>query len=460
MKAQDYYLYMYPALILLVLLSFFLVAGDVRYRANAMDQAAFDISENAAPSIMYLSAARSEVRQLLVQVERVLDQAGAGGPGAGEFVPTAEIRNIRRRIHQQAQLYQDLPVFPGERAIWEQGNRALSHLDGVVERFLSLFEQRRIAEAERLAHTELSDSATETVDAFMVTIEFDAQQSHYLGQRLRELRKTLVDRSLVISTLGALWTIMTVLIITFSIRRRAQQQEAERRFALERADALERFAAEVAHDILNPLSTVSYALAGLELTAAGEQRSSLLGRGISGANRVRQIVDGLLKFASAGARPEPNALTDVRGVLTELQAELVQQAAAADIDLRTEPCAPVHAACHPGILTSLVSNLAHNAIKYMGDSPERRITIRVIEHGHMLRFEVEDTGPGLLPGLEKTVFDPYVRGRHGRQPGFGLGLATVKKAAEAHGGAVGVRSKIGSGCLFWFELPKGHPGQS
>ena len=114
-------------------------------------------------------------------------------------------------------------------------------------------------------------------------------------------------------------------------------------------------------------------------------------------------------------------------------------------------------ACSPGILGSLVSNLVHNAIKYLGDRSERRITVRVLERGAMVRFEVEDTGPGLPPDLERTVFDAYVRARGTLLPGFGLGLATVKKAAEAHGGRVGVRSVVGRGCLFWFELPLAAP---
>jgi signal transduction histidine kinase len=109
------------------------------------------------------------------------------------------------------------------------------------------------------------------------------------------------------------------------------------------------------------------------------------------------------------------------------------------------------------ILSSLISNLAHNAIKYIGEGAERRITIRVLDRDAILRFEVEDTGPGLPPGFEQVVFQPYIRARGSLQPGFGLGLATVKKAVEAHGGRVGVRSQVGRGCLFFFELPTRTP---
>lgn len=69
-----------------------------------------------------------------------------------------------------------------------------------------------------------------------------------------------------------------------------------------------------------------------------------------------------------------------------------------------------------------------------------------------VRFEVEDTGPGLPPGLEPLVFEPYVRG-HKTGAGIGLGLATVRRITEAHGGEVGVFANKERGCTFWFELP-------
>jgi two-component system, OmpR family, sensor kinase len=51
------------------------------------------------------------------------------------------------------------------------------------------------------------------------------------------------------------------------------------------------------------------------------------------------------------------------------------------------------------------------------------------------------------------MFQPFVRGQHHSVPGFGLGLATVKRLIEAHGGTVGVKSTTGHGAVFWIELP-------
>jgi signal transduction histidine kinase len=105
------------------------------------------------------------------------------------------------------------------------------------------------------------------------------------------------------------------------------------------------------------------------------------------------------------------------------------------------------------MVASIVSNLVRNALKYVGDGAERRVLVRAWPAGRCVRLEVEDNGPGLPEGLAARVFEPYVRGPRERAPGIGLGLATVKKITEAHGGRVDVRSAPGLGCRFGVELP-------
>ena len=125
-----------------------------------------------------------------------------------------------------------------------------------------------------------------------------------------------------------------------------------------------------------------------------------------------------------------------------------------------KPVAACAVACTPGVLTSLLVNLLHNAIKYIGDGPQKRIAVGVLDLGERLRFEVEDSGPGLPPGLESTVFELHVRAEGSKKPGLGLGLATVKRLVTAHHGVVGVRSAPHGGSVFWFELPRAREASS
>jgi signal transduction histidine kinase len=111
-------------------------------------------------------------------------------------------------------------------------------------------------------------------------------------------------------------------------------------------------------------------------------------------------------------------------------------------------------ACAPGVLYSILTNLITNALKYLGDSPERRVTVRSAQRAGRVLVEVQDTGSGVPAGLVQQIFEPYTRvpSAHAA-PGHGLGLATVKRLVAAHGGHVGVRPVDGRGSIFWFELP-------
>jgi signal transduction histidine kinase len=126
----------------------------------------------------------------------------------------------------------------------------------------------------------------------------------------------------------------------------------------------------------------------------------------------------------------------------------------AGIELKIEPLAAVFVACSAGVYMSLLGNLVRNAIKYMGNSgPERRITVRVTQRANTVRTEVLDTGPGIPSELHPSLFEPYFRGATRGEAGLGLGLATVRKLALGHGGAVGLASELGHGSAFWFDLP-------
>jgi signal transduction histidine kinase len=85
------------------------------------------------------------------------------------------------------------------------------------------------------------------------------------------------------------------------------------------------------------------------------------------------------------------------------------------------------------------------------------VAVRARVAGPYVLIEIEDDGPGLPARLGAQVFQPYVRGPGSGKPGIGLGLATVKKVTEAHGGRIDVRSSPGLGCRFGVALPAAAP---
>lgn len=228
-------------------------------------------------------------------------------------------------------------------------------------------------------------------------------------------------------------------------QRRAEAREAEYRRAAE----------QIAHDVLNPLSAARVSVQTVLRRSAAPERE-LLARAERSLGRVEQIVNGIMDFARANLPlAGPLQTTDLGRVVEDVIETLVPQASAADELLVVEQLDTVEVSCNEGLICSAVANLLRNAISYTSDSEERRIAVRVVDGGAIGRFEVEDTGPGISDELADHIFDPYVRGTASRsKPGLGLGLATVRRVIEAHGGRVGVHSAVGQGSCFWFEVPK------
>ncbi|HET9594404.1 MAG TPA: HAMP domain-containing sensor histidine kinase [Anaeromyxobacteraceae bacterium] len=221
-----------------------------------------------------------------------------------------------------------------------------------------------------------------------------------------------------------------------------------------RATEFEAFAGRAAHDVRNPVAAAQMALDLVAARAAADAHGrELVDRARRNLQRTQTIIDGLLQFARAGARPLPDAAEDVASIVADAAASFRPAAEQAHIEVQLEPLPTCTVACSAGVLMSLVSNLVQNAIKYMGNAPRRRVTVRAFDVGGTVRIEVEDTGPGLPPGEVEELFKPFVRGPTQVQGGIGLGLATVRRLAETHGGRAGARAGAGDGAIFWFELP-------
>jgi two-component system, sensor histidine kinase and response regulator len=101
-------------------------------------------------------------------------------------------------------------------------------------------------------------------------------------------------------------------------------------------------------------------------------------------------------------------------------------------------------------LKQVIINLVGNAVKFTHHG-EITLRARPEDGGKVLRFEVEDTGPGIDTKLIPTLFDPFVQGGPNRE-GVGLGLFISQKLVELTGGRITVRSEPGKGSLFSFDL--------
>jgi signal transduction histidine kinase len=407
--------------------------------AHGLLRSAASIANDAGPAVSDLAYMRSALRRL----EAALDDC-VEVPGSARA--ESEIRDQRRAMGAVWDRYMTLPPYPGERDRWPGVAAELQALDVSVDRVLLEMRDEDQTGARVTLRRE-TRPAFDRVDARLGDlVDFNVQSTVRLATRVRTLRRASRYWEVALDAISAVFAAIAAVTALSLTRRYSRLME-------QRVSELDHFAGRVAHDIRGPLSSVGLALSLTESKTDDPRILGILGRGSRSLRRVGQLVDDLLVFAHAGAPPTGEARANVAEVIRGVVEEMLPVAEEKDVELRCDPVEPGEVACSAGVLTSLVSNLVGNAIKYMGDAPIRGVVIRARSTGSRIRVEVEDTGPGVPEELQQRIFDPYVRGPEPTAPGFGLGLATVRRLAEAHGGAVGVEPRE-TGSLFWFELPK------
>jgi signal transduction histidine kinase len=308
------------------------------------------------------------------------------------------------------------------------------------------------AAAALLFRTEGASAFDRANQSLLSAMEFDVKESERLARDVQAVRRSGTTNIIVLDILASIVAALAAVIALRAAREHDRLLQQHSALLSERVAELDRFAGRVSHDILSPLNVVSIGLKLLD-RHADAALGTTVERCERALQRVKDLVTGLLQYARSSARVETGARAPFDLALQNIAADLTDDAKAHGIELIVEPSPAGEVACSVGVLASLVQNLVSNAIKYMGERPIRKITLRAKVAGGMARVEVEDTGPGIPLELQKEMFEPFVRGAHEHVGGMGLGLATVKRLVQGHGGAVGVQSSPGSGSLFWIALP-------
>jgi len=289
----------------------------------------------------------------------------------------------------------------------------------------------------------------------------DREETGHTVENAREIARMHDESRELAILLGGIGIVAAVGAgaVALGVIRRRSQLVAEHQALLDaRATELEAFAGRVAHDLRNPLGAIALRIQTLRMRDCPRDTIDKLSENMI---RMDNLIEDLLQFARSGAVPDRDAHTRLREVVDQVAADARLQAERAGAELVIEDVPDIEVCCARGTLASILGNLLENAAKYIADaSGVRRICMRASVRTDRLRIEVEDTGPGLPPGTESAVFEPFRRVGNQTQRGLGLGLATVKRFTEAYGGRVGVYSAPGRGATFWVELPAQGPGSS
>jgi len=211
----------------------------------------------------------------------------------------------------------------------------------------------------------------------------------------------------------------------------------------------------LAHEIKNPLSTIS-----LNLKLLAEEFSDSdndlcrrnyprLVRVQGEVQRVHNILNDFLKYV--GNQEIDLRQVDLRQVVEELIDFFRPQAENTHVVIRSAlPEAPVTCQVDVGLIKQAILNLMINATQAMTEGGE--LLLRLGSAGDQAVLEVIDTGPGMPPEVRGRIFEAYYSTRPG---GSGLGLPVTRRIVRQHDGQIQMDSEVGKGTRFVVTLPLG-----
>ncbi len=207
----------------------------------------------------------------------------------------------------------------------------------------------------------------------------------------------------------------------------------------------------IAHELRNPLASVTMAVEVLKTTGVVSAEMRPIGALANGLKRMQDLIDHSLQTARVASGVElRRERIQLKALLeeAELVAALEAEAGKVSLHVRIEEDADLHIDVR--LVRSALSNLVRNAVKYSCAGGAVELRGKVV--ADRLIIEVEDTCGGLEEGKIEAAFAPFVR-MNNEVTGFGLGIAIAKQAVDAHAGTIRVQNLPGKGCIFVLELP-------
>lgn len=242
----------------------------------------------------------------------------------------------------------------------------------------------------------------------------------------------------------------------------------------ERLAAVGEMAARIAHEIRNPLASISGSVQILQSSGdpgAGEaEHERLMGIVVREVDRLNELIGDFLVYS----RPAPLKLERMSlAPLIEEIAKISESMSEASIRFELELDPSVEVLADPSSMKAVIWNLWNNALEAVGEEGSVRVRVRggvgdlpqdggsggrygaeralasSGRRGRMAIFEIEDTGPGISPEAQERLFEPFFTTK---REGSGLGLATVQRIVEQHGGEIQASSGPEGGACFRIRM--------
>jgi PAS domain S-box-containing protein len=401
-------------------------------------------------------------RHILARGVPVLEANGEVREYIGTCIDVTEQRDAEAAAQKQARLIDLAPAatmirtLEGTISYWSEG----------AER---LYGWTRQEAAGRLTHELLRTEFPESLDKVVEHLRHGGKWSGELRHRTKDGRPVIVE-SHWLGQFNSEGAIAELLESNTDITDRKRDEEDLRRLKdqlelrvqertaelLAANKGLEAFGYSVSHDLRAPLRHIDSYInmlqkdVGPRLDEKNQRQVRIIAEA---ARRMGNLIEDLLVLSRLGRATMEERAVDLGRLVDEVRQELAPAIAGRSIEWHVGPLPRVQA--DPNLLRSAVSNLLANAIKYTRQRNPARIEVGGQEEdGEVICF-VRDNGAGFDMRFVAKLFGVFQRLHAANEfEGTGIGLASVRRVIQRHGGRTWAEGEVGKGATFYFSLPR------
>lgn len=239
------------------------------------------------------------------------------------------------------------------------------------------------------------------------------------------------------------------------IDTQSQLQRANEHLIMANRD-LESFSYTISHDLRTPLNHISVSAQLLQKdynTFLDAQGQDYLETILSTIRAMTEMINDLLQFARSGSITIQRKNIDLSDLAKKVMEWIYQDDKERSISVEIQDGLVVNG--DQSLLMVVLKNLLGNAWKFTGKTKNPDIRMGSFKKDGEIIYFVKDNGTGFDMRLAGNLFTPFVR-LHTQEefPGTGVGLATVRRILERHGGRIWTESRINEGAAFYFTIPE------
>jgi len=266
----------------------------------------------------------------------------------------------------------------------------------------------------------------------------------WIGKEIRHLR---------------IWyfSIISIVLVAVSLGLASLWRNATAQIRL--AQKKDDFISAVSHELRTPLTSIRMYSEMLEKNWVKSQDKAVeyYGNMRQESERLSRLIENVLDFSriQKGRKKYAFKAGDINKCVANVVEMMKPYALLKGFSIRTEPAPIEQATFDADAVTQIVVNLLDNAIKYAAGAEDKTIVVRTKTDGKFTVIEVEDHGPGVPHRQRNKIFEQFYRSAAEstrETTGTGLGLALVKKFAEAHNGFVEIIGAKPTGAIFRVAL--------